>query len=67
MIYGTHESWCPLYRTNGCAKCSVCGESIVSGEEYIEDSIGRCAHYDCLSGKKQLLDFLDYEIKIMKG
>ena len=27
--------------------CSLCGEKIIPGEKYIENSIGECLHYDC--------------------
>ena len=57
---------CPNYeppKTN--KKCSVCDECICIGEQYIENDSGEYAHLDCVYYIKDLLRFLDYEIKEM--
>lgn len=45
--------------------CSSCGEGIYDGEEYIENQNGEYRHYECFHGMKDLLEWLDYKIKIM--
>ena len=45
--------------------CSICGEGILDGEEYIENDNGEYRHYDCFSGMKDLLEWLGYSIKTM--
>ena len=46
--------------------CSICGEWIYDGEEYIENDDGDCRHYDCFYGMRNLLEWLGYEIKTME-
>lgn len=46
--------------------CSVCGEGIYSGEEYIVNDNNECRHYDCFYGMRDLLEWLGYEIKTME-
>lgn len=46
--------------------CSICGQEISDGEEYIENIDGDYRHYDCFRGMRDLLEWLGYEIKTMK-
>lgn len=46
--------------------CSVCGDGILDGEEYIENNDGEYRHYDCFYGMRDLLEWLGYEIKTME-
>lgn len=47
--------------------CSICGEGIYEGEEYIVNDNFEYAHWDCVDCGRDLADFLGYETKIMKG
>ena len=47
-------------------ECSICGEGIYEGEQYVLNDDGEYAHYDCPS-MKELIDFLGYEILTMRG
>lgn len=58
---------CPNYIPPKTAyHCSICGERIYEGEEYIENDNGDYRHYDCFFGMKDLLEWLGYEIKTME-
>lgn len=46
--------------------CSICGEGIYEGEEYIENDNGDIRHYDCFYGTRDLLEWLGYEVKTME-
>ena len=46
--------------------CSICGEGIYDGEEYIENLYGEYAHWGCVDYGKDLVKFLGYEIKTME-
>lgn len=46
--------------------CVFCGESIVEGEEYIENFNGECRHHDCYYGIEELLQWAGCEIKILE-
>lgn len=46
--------------------CSICGEGIFVGEEYLENNDGEYRHCDCFYGTKDLLQWLGYEIKTME-
>lgn len=65
-IYG-HAPGCPNYEDppNAHYYCSVCGEVIIDGEEYIENMSGDKRHYECFYGLRELLRWLDFEIKTM--
>lgn len=65
---GEHDYRCPNYippRTRHY--CSICGECICDGEEYIENSDGEIRHCDCFCEVKELVEWLGYEVKTMKG
>ena len=61
------HSRCPNYKPPKASHyCSICGEGIYEGEEYIENQDGECIHYECVQGIRQLLEWLGYEIKTME-
>lgn len=63
-----HNPRCPNYiPPKANHHCSVCGEGIYSGEEYIVNDDSEYRHYDCFYGMKDLLEWLGYEIKTMEG
>lgn len=64
--YG-HNPRCPLYKENKSTHyCSVCGDGILEGEEYIENENGEYRHWECFDGMRDLLEWLGYEIKTME-
>ena len=63
--YG-HNPRCPLYKENKSTHyCSICGDGILEGEEYIENDCGEYAHWECVDYGRDLARFLGYEIKTM--
>lgn len=46
--------------------CSICGEGIYNGEEYIENMDGEYRHFDCFHEIRELLEWLGYGIKTME-
>ena len=46
--------------------CSICGDGIYDGEEYIENDDGEYIHYGCIQGIRRLLDWLGYDVKVME-
>ena len=46
--------------------CSICGDGIDSGEEYIRNDDNEYAHWECFYGMKHLLDWLGYELEIIE-
>ena len=46
--------------------CSLCGERIQTGEEYIENDNGEIAHYDCFYDTKECLEWLGYKVMTME-
>ena len=64
--YITHHPRCPLYEPPKATHyCSICGEGIFNGEEYIENDCGEYAHWECIDYGRDLARFLGYEIKMM--
>ena len=64
--YVTHHPRCPLHEPpNPTYCCSICGEGIFNGEEYIENDVGVYAHWECVNYGRDLVKFLGYEIKEM--
>ena len=60
-----HPSSCPNADEPICEhECTICGEGIYEGEQYIINDNSECVHYDCPS-IKELIDFLGYEISTM--
>lgn len=46
--------------------CSICGDGIYNGEEYIENYDGEYAHFECVQGIRQLLEFLGCDVNVME-
>lgn len=46
--------------------CSICGEGISEGDNYIKNTDGECIHFECIQGIRQLLEWLGCEIKTME-
>ena len=46
--------------------CSICGEGISEGENYIENTDNEYIHFECVQGMRHLLKLLGYEVKIME-
>lgn len=64
---GNHAPRCPLYVSPKTQYyCSICGEGIRDGEEYIENQYGECRHYDCIYGTRELLRWFGVDIKTME-
>ena len=65
---GRHDRRCPNYeQPKAKHHCSICGEGIYEGDQYIVNEYGDYRHYDCFNGMKELLDWLGYEIHTMDG
>ena len=65
--YITHHPRCPLYELPKASHyCSICGNGIYNGEEYIRNDDGDYAHWECIYGKNDLAEWLNYEIGIME-
>ena len=63
---GEHHPRCPLYiPPKASHNCSICGDGILNGEEYIENDCGEYAHWECVDYGRDLARFLGYEIKTM--
>ena len=59
-------SRCPNYIVPKTSHyCSICGEGILNGEEYIENDDCEYAHWECVDYGRDLAKFLGYEIKEM--
>ena len=64
--YG-HDPRCPNYKEQKASYyCSICGDGILEGEEYIENENGEYRHWECFDGMRDLLEWLGYEIKTME-
>lgn len=57
---------CPNYVPKSKIKCSVCGDEITNGEEYIVNDNDEYAHWECVDLARKLAEFLGYEIKEME-
>lgn len=59
-----HHSRCPMNAiVSSKHVCVVCNDPLLHGEEYIVNTTGEYAHWECISGRKDLLEFLEFEIK----
>ncbi len=57
---------CPNYEESRAVyHCSICGQGIFEGEEYIENG-GDYIHFECIPDLHWLLKWLGYDIKEMK-
>lgn len=66
-IGGRHDYRCPLAPESKFSHyCSICGEGIGDGEEYIENDVGDYAHWECVDYARDLAKFLGYDIKEME-
>ena len=64
---GEHHYRCPLYEPpKAFHYCSICQEGILNGEEYIENDYGEYAHWDCIDYRRDLAEWLGYEMKEME-
>lgn len=45
--------------------CSICGEGIYIGDEYVENDYGAYAHFDCFTDTKQLINWLGYRVSTL--
>lgn len=64
--YIDHHPRCPLYELPKVSHyCSICGEGILNGEEYIENDYGEYAHLECVDYGRDLAKFLGYKINEM--
>ena len=60
-------SRCPNYIAPKTSHyCSICGNGIYNGEEYIKNDDDGYAHWECITGKKDLAEWLNYDIGIME-
>ena len=60
------DSRCPNYeQPKAKHHCSICGEGIYDGEEYLINGDGDYRHYECFYGIKDLLNWLGYEVQTM--
>lgn len=46
--------------------CSICGEGVYDGEEYIVNMDGEYRHFDCFQGMRELLGWLGHEVLTME-
>ena len=66
LTYG-HDYRCRNYIPPKASHyCSICGEGILNGEEYIENDCGDFAHWECVDYGRDLAEWLGYEIKEME-
>lgn len=62
-----HDPRCPLApEPKFYHYCSICGEGIYDGEEYIENDDGEFVHLDCLT-IRETVGFLGYEVRTMES
>ena len=52
---------------NTYVRCDKCGEMIENGDEYLENINGNAAHLDCFYSMKDLLEWLEEDIKVMEN
>lgn len=66
-LQSTCPPGCPNYQQHKpLYYCSVCGNGIYEGEEYVANNDGEYIHFDCIQSIRQLLQWLGYEIKEME-
>lgn len=60
------DTRCPNYVSPSTEYyCSICNEGIYTGEEYIKNDNGDYVHYECISGIRDLLNWLGINVCIM--
>lgn len=58
---------CPNYiPPKATCYCSICGNGIYPGEEYLKNDNEEYSHYDCFYNIRDLVEWLGHEIKIME-
>ena len=58
---------CPNYEPPETSLyCNICGEGIYEGDEYITNDDKENVHWDCICYRRDLAEFLGYEIKTME-
>lgn len=59
-----HDYRCPNYEPpKSNHYCSICGEGIYQGEDYVENSNDEYAHLECVDTGSEMAEFLGYEVK----
>lgn len=62
----THHPMSPYYQAPKTTHyCSICGNGIYEGEEYLINDDGLYRHYECFISIRELLKWLGHEIHIM--
>lgn len=57
---------CPNYTPNSYDYyCSICGNGIQNGEDYVVNEDKEFAHWECVSYGRDLANWLGLEIKVM--
>lgn len=60
------HSRCPNYEPPMVIHyCSICGNGIHDGEEYIVNDDTEYAHFNCFYRMRDLLEWLGYKVEIM--
>lgn len=58
---------CPNFKESQPREfCSICGDGIYAGEEYLKNDDGEYIHYDCIHGIRHLLEWLGYKVEYME-
>ena len=58
------HSRCPNYiEKKAPYYCSICGQGIYEGEEYIKNLDDDYIHFECVQGIRPLLQWLGYDVK----
>ena len=58
---------CPNYKPpRSYYYCSICGEGIYEGEEYVVNDLGEYRHLECFRGIRDLVKWLGHEVKVME-
>lgn len=61
-----HNTGCPNYTPPKYKHhCSICGDGIYNGDEYIKNDSSEYIHWDCWQSCRDLVKWLGYEIKTM--
>ena len=62
-----HHPRCPNYELKEPSHyCSICGDGIFNGEEYIANDDGDYSHFACFNSRKKLVEWLGFEVKVME-